>query len=156
MDIIVDIDGTLADLTHRLHFLEKRDYDGFYGALGEDAPKRSVIDMVNLLYWSDPKYGKENSILLCSGRPSNYKAETISWLKKHKVFYSELYMRAAGDYRKDHIIKAELYEQMKAGGFDPKLVIDDRPSVIAMWREKGLDVLQVVGWDERGEKRGDQ
>lgn len=146
MDIIVDIDGTLADLTHRLHFLEKRDYDGFYGGMERDRPKSNVINTVNDLY------EQSNRIVLCSGRPENYFTNTRDWLEVHGVPYNQLYMRPAGDYRKDHIIKAELYDQMIRDGYKPTLVIDDRPSVIAMWREKGLDVLQVVGWDEQGEK----
>lgn len=148
MDIIVDIDGTLADLTHRLHFLEKRDYDGFYGALSKDKVKLNIVETVVNLGML-----KSNRIILCSGRPDTYRQETSDWLLVEAGLTCEaLYMRAAGDYRKDHIVKAELYDKMLADGYEPSLVIDDRPSVIAMWREKGLDVLQVVGWDEQGEK----
>lgn len=148
MDIIVDIDGTLADLTHRLHFLEKRDYDGFYGALNKDEVKLNIVETVVNLGML-----KSNRIILCSGRPDTYRKETSDWLLVEAGLTCEaLYMRSAGDYRKDHIVKAELYDKMLVDGYNPSLVIDDRPSVIAMWREKGLDVLQVVGWDERGEK----
>ena len=53
-------------------------------------------------------------------------------------------MRAEKDYRKDTIVKREMYEQMLVDGYDPKLVFDDRPSVLRMWREiEGLQVVDV-------------
>lgn len=146
MDIIVDIDGTLADLTHRLHFLEKKDYDGFYGAMGEDTPKTTIITIIQALQRMDHK------LLLCSGRPDNYRMETAVWLENKDIRFKELYMRPAGDFRPDHVIKEELYNQMLADGYHPVVAIDDRPSIITMWKSKGLEVLRVEGWDERGDK----
>ena len=53
-----------------------------------------------------------------------------------------LYMRKEKDYRKDTIVKREMYDQMLEDGYNPKLVFDDRPSVLRMWRE--IDGLKVV------------
>ena len=37
-----------------------------------------------------------------------------------------------------------MYEQMLVDGYKPKLVFDDRPSVLRMWREiEGLQVVDV-------------
>lgn len=49
--VIVDIDGTVADLRHRLHFIqgEKKDWDAFYSHAGEDSPIESVINVINSL-----------------------------------------------------------------------------------------------------------
>lgn len=50
---IFDLDGTLADLTHRLHFLEnktdKRRWDKFHAACSKDKPKYNVIWLFNTL-----------------------------------------------------------------------------------------------------------
>lgn len=38
--IICDIDGVLADCSHRLHYLKEKRYDAFYGAeMLDDDPK---------------------------------------------------------------------------------------------------------------------
>ena len=53
-------------------------------------------------------------------------------------------MRKTGDYRKDTVVKGEMYDQMLADGYEPSMVFDDRPSVIRMWRELGgLTVIDV-------------
>lgn len=46
--VIVDIDGTVADLSHRIHFIEgeKKDWDSFYNNVEKDKPIQHVIDEV--------------------------------------------------------------------------------------------------------------
>ena len=48
MFIIVDIDGTIADCSHRLHYIkgEKKDWNSFFKAAGKDKPKNlnSIIN----------------------------------------------------------------------------------------------------------------
>jgi predicted kinase len=51
-------------------------------------------------------------------------------------------MRPEKDTRVDHIVKEEMLDKIIADGYDPFLVIDDRPSVVAMWRRRGLTCLQ--------------
>lgn len=53
-------------------------------------------------------------------------------------------MRAAGDYRQDAIVKAEILEQILADGYEPFLVVDDRPQVVDMWRSYGIVTLQCA------------
>ena len=92
--------------------------------------------------------GAQYGVVLSSGRPEEYRAVTEEWLGRHGVSYQGLYMRPTGDTRADHIVKAEMLTQIRADGFDPFIVIDDRPSVVAMWRENGLVCLQVAAGDE--------
>lgn len=51
MIYIFDIDGTLADLSHRLHFIQKKpaDWDGFFAACSDDAPIPEVIELIQRL-----------------------------------------------------------------------------------------------------------
>ena len=48
--VIVDIDGTVADLRHRLHFIqgEKKDWDAFYSHAGEDSPIQDLRKSLKL------------------------------------------------------------------------------------------------------------
>lgn len=58
--------------------------------------------------------------------------------------YEALYIRKAKDFRKDAIIKRELYEAHIKGRYDVLMVLDDRDQVVKMWRQElGLPCLQV-------------
>lgn len=143
--VIFDIDGTLADLTHRLHFVtgDRRDWGAFFEGMADDGCYADIRDLVFAL-------GRDgNRILLCSGRPDNYRAATETWLSNHDIPYDALYMRPADDTRPDFIVKAQLLAGMREDGYEPWLTIDDRPSVVSMWREQGLTCLQCRDWDER-------
>ncbi len=144
--VIFDIDGTLADASHRLHHIlgKNRDWDAFFAAMGDDPPVEPICDLLTYLP------GK-TAIVLCSGRPETYRTTTEEWLKKSAgiVRYDALYMRPEGDHRADHIVKAQLLAGMREDGYEPWLAIDDRPSIVAMWRENGITCLQCRDWDER-------
>lgn len=144
MDIIVDIDGTIANCEHRqIHVRNKpKDWKAFFRAIPEDTPHDDIIMLVRLLYEAG------HTIILCSGRSEKDRKATEEWLVKHEfTFYVKLYMRAAMDYRPDYIIKEELLGKMREEGYAPKMAIDDRSSVVAMWRRNGLRCLQVADGD---------
>ena len=141
--VIFDIDGTLADASHRLHWVTggKRDWPAFFAAMNRD----TVVAPIRELLW---RLQHDNKIVLCSGRPEEYRETTEIWLNQNHVLNAVLYMRATGDYRADHIIKAELLTKMREEGYEPWLAIDDRPSIVAMWREHGITCLQCRDWNE--------
>ena len=53
------------------------------------------------------------------------------------------YMRADNDYRPDTEVKSDMLDQMHKDGYNPTMAFDDRPSVIRMWKERGLVVANV-------------
>jgi len=141
--IICDIDGTLADCRHRLYHVlpgGKRDWDSFFAGMGDDGLIEPVAD---LIWYAHDKC----DVVLCSGRPEDYRAATEAWLDEHNIKYDALYMSPAGDTRADHIVKAQLLAGMREDGYEPFIVIDDRQSVVDMWREAGLVCLQAAPAD---------
>ncbi len=140
---IVDIDGTVADINHRLHFIEKypRDYDGFYDACVDDTPITAVIDLVRALKM-DNYY-----IIFVTGRPDTHRRETGLWLTENFIPYDQLLMRKGGDYRKDTVIKKEILAIIRAEYGEPEFALDDRASVVRMWRDNGVKCLQVAPGD---------
>lgn len=81
-----------------------------------------------------------------SGREETCRAETENWLVDKGSFTYDsfkLYMRPAGDRRKDYIVKRELYEKHVLGKYNVYLVLDDRSSVVLLWRSLGLTCLQA-------------
>jgi len=151
---IFDIDGTLADLTHRLHFIKdgKKDWNAFKHFCFADKPIKHMIDLARRLYWAsrvgerDYAYeGPEWAVVLMSGRNECQRDATEEWLEKVACLpFTTLYMRADGDYRADDIIKAELLQRLRDDGYEPIMAFDDRDRVVAMWREQGVPCAQVA------------
>lgn len=137
-DVICDIDGTLCDISDRLHLVKsnaKKDWLAFFRNIPFDKPRKEIIERVQEL-------SKTYNVVLVSGRPEDYKAQTIEWLKTYGVPYETLIMRRSGDFRPDDIVKKEILDAY----FDKsqiELVIDDRPRVIRMWQAEGLRVEDV-------------
>lgn len=153
--IIVDIDGTLTDATHRLHHIkkpkgEKKDWPAFFDAMGDDPPTAVTWFLDNFL--SSPGMLAPH-IILCSGRPESHRDVTLEWLEKHARRLSRrvrgLCMRPNGVYISDVELKRGMLQGLRAAGYDIRLVIDDRPDVIQMWKEEGLTVLEINSgnWD---------
>lgn len=138
--VIFDLDGTLADLTHRLHHVKngRRDWDAFFDGIGDDLLIEPVADLTHAI----GAFGRK--VILCSGRPEKCRAKTETWLNRHSVNFHALYMRPDDDRRPDHVVKRQLLDGIRADGFEPALVIDDRQSVVDMWRENGLTCLQAA------------
>ena len=138
-DVIFDIDGTIADLTHRLHYVttKPKNWPAFNKAISNDAPIWQVIEIL----FSLKNDGRR--IILCSGRSEDSRQDTIDWLIDYGIWdkVESLYMRKSKDYRADNIIKEELLDQILIDGFVPMLVFDDRKRVVDMWRRRGLFVF---------------
>ena len=149
MDVIVDLDGTLCDITHRLHHIkgEKKDWDTFFAACLYDKPIPRIIRLVQALH----AY-QGGGIIFCTGRSDAVEGETKQWLWEvglHDAggLLGRLYMRKAGDHRPDHEVKLEMLAKMREDGYNPVMAIEDRTQVVKMWRAQGLTCLQVTDGD---------
>ena len=134
-------DGTLADVSHRLHFIrqEPADWRAFFAACPGDRPIDDVI------YISQALHEAGATIKLITGRSDEIRAETEAWLAEFGVSYESMFMRKAGDHREDSAVKAELLDQLKAESSEPIWgVFEDRRQVVDMYRAKGLRVFQVA------------
>jgi len=139
--ILVDLDGTLADCTHRMHFIERtpKNWKGFLDPflVAEDPLIEPIARVVRSL-------GAQYPILYVSGRTIDLYDTTKNWLHKHG-FWTEpflLFMRPARDFRGDVVVKRELLKKIRKS-WNPWLAIDDRNGVVQMWREEGLTCLHV-------------
>lgn len=145
--IIFDIDGTLADVEHRRHHVAngKREWGQFFDKMVDDPPLRDVCLLAELL--GDHPLVNQGAIklFLFSGRPDTHREQTVEWLKVHARSYYEkaeaLLMREEGDYRPDTEVKREMLRSIQSQGYDVRIVIDDRPSVVQMWKDEGITVL---------------
>lgn len=141
--IICDLDGTLCDASHRMHHLEckPKNWDAFYGAMCDD----EIIPAVELLLRTFEEMGVP--IIFLTGRPEEYRADTVKWLEEHEFFDFPLYMRATGDKRPDNIVKEEIYYNHIETRYNVKFALEDRARVVQMWRRMGIPCFQVADGD---------
>jgi phosphoglycolate phosphatase-like HAD superfamily hydrolase len=143
--VVFDIDGTLADISHRRHYVasKPKNWPAFNAAMAVDTPKPDVITMLMTMYNSG------YTIVIASGRDEQYRDVTVQWLKKYIPSYmiGNVYMRKNKDCRPDNIVKSEFLDHMiqmyGEGHVLPTFVFDDRDSVVAMWRSRGITCFQV-------------
>jgi hypothetical protein len=195
--IICDIDGTIANVQHRLHFIKnpdgtmkpyaERDWDSFNAACVDDTPYEDVIDVLHSLVVGQrvvPHRGVERiacqeierKVHFFSGRNESVRTQTVQWLEKHlpitadwsyddevrndpnynpdfpisATWYEHLHMRSEGDRRPDTIVKLEMLQAQLFCKEEVLCILDDRQSVVDMWRENGFRVMQVDAWKEEG------
>lgn len=141
--VIFDLDGTLALIEHRRHFVtgKRKSWSRFFAACVDDEPNAPVIRLAQMLAQRD-----ELTLLCFSGRSDEVRAESIAWLDEHvgQGVFKELLMRRQGDYTPD--------DELKRGWAEPMLdrilfTVDDRDKVVAMWRALGVTCLQVADGD---------
>ena len=137
---IFDIDGTIADITHRVHYLESKpkNWDMFFGTVIDDKPKNWVIDIMRLL--------PPERVLLFSGRTDSSAEDTIAWLEKYDVPYAEMRMRWHHNFESDEILKLRMVKEYKDR---VRFIVDDRQRVVDMWRLNGFNVLQADKWKDK-------
>lgn len=142
MIFIFDIDGTVADIDHRLHHItgEKQDWRTFYSECSKDRPIKEVIEVAQSL----TSFG--NKIIALTGRSEEIRKKTEDWLMWNGVYITNLLMRKEGDHRTDAVIKSEMLDKIltdrdisEIGG-----VFEDRQQCVDMFRARGLRVFQVA------------
>lgn len=129
--IICDIDGCAAHRTDRDWFE--------YEKVINDEADFAVRNIVNAFY------EKGYKVFFVSGREGTAicKELTQRWLHENGFKHDALLMRKEGDYRRDSIVKQEIYEQHIKDKYVVEFVLDDRDQVVSKWRELGLKCLQV-------------
>lgn len=145
---IFDLDGTLADISHRIHHIVKprgqvADWDSFFKACVHDKVIPAMRDLAN-----DLENHTNVLIWIVSGRSSVVARETCEWLAKHNVKHDWLFMRAEGDHRPDYVLKEEWLNCLpKNVRGNIVCVFEDRKSVVDMWRRNGIMCCQVNDGD---------
>ena len=119
--VICDLDGTLSLLNGR---------DPYNAATCDN-------DLLNEPVAATLKMAKQRGyqVILLSGREDKFREPTVRFLDKHQIGYDLLLMRTSNDFRKDNIIKRELFEGEIQGKYFVEFLLDDRNQVVDMWRK---------------------
>lgn len=145
MFVVVDLDGTLCDDTHKEPLLirpknlgdpwPEQCWDAWLAACRYDQIIQPVAEVVRALIATGHR------IEFWTGRGENARGATRRWLRKHGFKGFPLRMRDMDHgATPDHIWKASYVSKFGR----PDLVLEDRPSVVAMWRSMGIQCFQVA------------
>lgn len=144
---IFDLDGTLADGTHRLHKLPTKDlhltesWVEFNRLSALDSPIENTITVMNGLYKSGA------FIIILTGRSDDVVEDTTDWLQEAGAEYHVMVMRQSSDNRKDTIIKEEFLRYI--GLHRITAAWDDSPKVIEHFRSLGITTYQVCDYGDK-------
>jgi phosphoglycolate phosphatase-like HAD superfamily hydrolase len=142
-NIIFDVDGTIADVEHRRHFVsEGSDWNAFREATVDDTPVQWVCDIAKRFI------AQGESVAFFSARNESEREITekqiSEWIGDD---HSGLFLRPNGDFRPDDEFKSDLATRFEQIGGKIDLVFDDRNKVVEMWRQRGTTVVQVADGD---------
>lgn len=138
--VIVDLDGTLCDVSSILHHVdgEDRNYAAFHAASADCPPRAEVVDAVRAAH------AEGKAVLVVTSREFVWRDLSLDWLVAHDIPYDELVMRIVGDYRPDHEVKAEMLDQIEADGWSVSEAWEDSEDIIELWRSRGIAQLHAV------------
>lgn len=142
-DVIFDIDGTLADVIHRRHHRKVKNqetYEAYISEMPKDPPIEPVVWMLKTLSASGCR------ILIVTCRRECEREMTEEWFSKNGILglYEKMYMKSENDAdREDQDVKKEMLQKLREDGYNPYMVFDDRDGPVKMWRDEGIQCMQV-------------
>jgi FMN phosphatase YigB (HAD superfamily) len=138
--VLFDIDGTLADATHREPLLGAspgpEQWAAFFNAMWDDP----LIEPVAALYravWTVER------VIVSSARPESHRGMTLDWFARHDLPVGLVMLRPPGDTREDFQVKRDALVRVQEMGLAPRYAVDDKPAVVAMYRSNGIVCLQA-------------
>ncbi len=134
---VFDIDGVLADVRHRLRFVERKpkDWDGFFGAAIDDPPLAQGVALA-------VESAKDCEIVYVTGRPERCRRDTLAWFRQHGLPEGTLSMRRGRDFRPARVAKLELLRRL-AEDRTVAVVVDDDEQVCDAYEGAGFPVLRA-------------
>jgi FMN phosphatase YigB (HAD superfamily) len=139
--IIVDLDGTLCNSSHRDHLAVARLWDEFNAACSEDQIWEDVAAVITSMQAQNYKfYG-------LTGRSQKWHGATVGWLLRNGIHLDALMMRPEDDYTSDFELKpkmlAAMFGEMRTAKERVLFILEDRDKVVEAWRNLGFRCWQV-------------
>jgi phosphoglycolate phosphatase-like HAD superfamily hydrolase len=139
---VIDLDGVLADVRHRLRFVETRpkDWRAFFAAAADDPVLEEGRRVVAAL-------AEVHDVVYLSGRPEYCRDDTIAWLQRHGLPEAPIHLRPWGDHRPARDLKVALLRDL-AREREIAVLVDDDVLVCDAARAAGFDVLPATWMGE--------
>ncbi|MFL6129939.1 MAG: hypothetical protein ACJ73E_12850 [Mycobacteriales bacterium] len=136
---VIDIDGVVADVRHRLHLIESRPkrWDEFFDRSADDPPLDTGVALVREL-------ATDHDVVWLTGRPERNRRLTEAWLAAQGLPDGTLLMRRDRDFRPAREAKREQLRRLRADR-EIAVVVDDDPEVVATLSRDGFPV-RLADW----------
>ncbi len=139
--VIFDLDGTLADVSHRVHLAQSKQWEEFNKLAHLDDP---ILPVVKLL----KQVSQVSKAIILTGRDHKFVSQTMDWLFEHDIspHIHDLIMRPTDNYTPDYELKLNMLE-IYFGGKEKVIdsvwfVVEDRDRNVEVMRNYGLMVIQ--------------
>ncbi|BEP15952.1 hypothetical protein acdb102_42630 [Acidothermaceae bacterium B102] len=141
---VLDIDGVLADVRHRLHHLERhpQNWSAFFAAAPGDPllPEGAAVAA---------RLALDHEVVYLTGRPERCREDTVAWLSRHDLPEGRLIMRANEDRRPARQTKVGHLRRLGRTG-PVAVLVDDDPDVVTAATKAGVPTL-LADWVPRAE-----
>lgn len=147
MVAVIDIDGVVADVRHRLRHVTERpkDWRAFFEAAADDPLLTEGEETVRRL-------AEVYDIVYLSGRPERLRGVTELWFRQHGLPEGRLLLRPYDDYRPARSFKVDALQRL-AEASTVVVLVDDDPRVLEAARSAGFDVLPATWMGEHSALR---
>jgi phosphoglycolate phosphatase-like HAD superfamily hydrolase len=137
---VFDIDGVVADVRHRLHYIERhRSWSRFFEAAHKDTLLAEGAALAAEL-------AQQHEIVWLTGRPEWLRETTADWLAEHGLPGGEMCLRPYGDYRPAPRYKLDVLRSLAPRGI--AAVIDDDDEVVQAALAAGFPAV-LADWVAR-------
>lgn len=148
--VAFDMDGTLSDTRPIQHYVRRKhkDFDSFHRLAEFTDPNPAVLEAAFQAH--DAGF----AVIITTARNEYHRSTTQKWLDNQTwedrtgVPYENIMMRADDDYRPDFVVKTEMFNTQIYPYYDVVRCFDDNPQAVNAWKDLGLSVTIVPGFDE--------
>ncbi|MEJ8279154.1 hypothetical protein [Pseudonocardia spirodelae] len=134
---VFDIDGVLADVSHRLHFLDVHRWEKFFAAAHADPLLDEGAERLRAAQ-------ADHDVVYLTGRPERNRRLTETWLARVGLPTGPLFMRPDDDHRPARWVKREVL-RLLAREREIAMILDDDPAVVRVLAEDGWPV-ELATW----------
>jgi FMN phosphatase YigB (HAD superfamily) len=147
--VIIDIDGTLSNSPHVEGFKKPTggtDWEAWIASTRYAPVNEWCKELVLAMHRRGYK------LIFLTARSTNFSGLEITkeWLDSHLnhegIFEYELIMRPIGDFRPDTEVKTMLYSTLISPYYDVLFAIDDKKTVINLWRSLSVPALHCADY----------
>ena len=140
--VIIDLDGTLCNDSHRKEWAEAKQWDEYHSRLLGDPVHEDVATALSTFQ----EAGK--TVMIFSGRPEAYRHHTQIWLLRHNIDVAVIMMRGVNDYRKAEEVKlghlTTMFNSIEEAKEQILVIFEDNDKVVQWWRDLGFRCWQVA------------